>query len=652
MKGKYTQIIGYWSVLLALLCVSHSVCANAVTAPLHDEADFYLNLKDHSRYYIDDTSALEVNEIIEGQFDFAEISSKYIDFGLTQSRVWLKTSLQNTAAKSVRWRLTLNRQYNRESRVYLHRRGAPTELLLFNAETMAFSERPIAHPIMLVDFELSARETADVYIAYRSNNTTFLPIGVGSPTGVMQQLESGHAWNALLNGALLCMIIIATLLGRVIGWSLCVSFALYIAAGMVYVFNADGYNFQYFWPNSPQLNDPMNMALMLCMSFFGLNFCQQVFDLKKHAPRYSLVLTLFMGLTALFALLAVPAFGAKWFMVTGYFLVPIASILQLASGVYAMRQRLLGAVPYTLGAIVVVSSLIYATLAHLVPGRYDLDFTLDYGHFALFTECIAFGAAIVLRILGLRDERDWARAAQIKALQDKLELTSELHNSQKKYIRVRKKSDLRRIQIENLNHDIQQPLNSLRAAISKIDGANEATIEQLNSAFDYLESIALHENSEMAEGNPNPENANEVFSIDVILSNIESMFFEDAFQKGIQLRVRSSLAKVRTTPLDLMRITSNLVANAINNTERGGVLVAARIRPTHVDLEVWDTGLGIKDTEIEHYFEPHAKSKTSKGEGLGLSIVKSLSTRNQLPLDVISKPGQGTRFRVSIPRTV
>jgi signal transduction histidine kinase len=70
---------------------------------------------------------------------------------------------------------------------------------------------------------------------------------------------------------------------------------------------------------------------------------------------------------------------------------------------------------------------------------------------------------------------------------------------------------------------------------------------------------------------------------------------------------------------------------------------------------VGDDGPGIAAADLERVFEPfarlHADAGTPEGSGLGLAIARSLALRNGGELTVTSRPGRGSTFRLSLPRS-
>ncbi len=139
-----------------------------------------------------------------------------------------------------------------------------------------------------------------------------------------------------------------------------------------------------------------------------------------------------------------------------------------------------------------------------------------------------------------------------------------------------------------------------------------------------------------------------------VFQTINHLFTSRAEEKGLQLRLRASPLAVRTDPALLTSMLSNLVENAIKYTPHGGVLVVARQRADHVWIDVCDTGTGIASEHLEYIFEEFYQGNNpgrdrSQGLGIGLSIVRRLSVLLKHPVQVYSRPGRGSRFRVLVP---
>jgi len=626
------------------------IYAKPAPIALESEDDFYEPLRPHVHYFIDQSASLTIEDIQQSDIVFAPVETKYIDFGLSDGRIWLKFLLSNDTAERDQWRIDLARQYMQELDIYMVREGDSPKLVMHHTDQDAFHERSVASRYLAVDIEIAPLETVQFYVGYRSSITTFLPIAIASLDASANERANEDTVNWILNGALLAMFLLAILMTPIIGWRISLAFCLYIWGGSLYVFHADGYTFQYFFPNRPALNDTLNLSFMLLMPIFGLSFARVLFDTKKVFPKFDKVLLTIVITAAIFALLAVPMIKNNLFMVVGYWIVPIGAAAQMITGVLVLRRGLVGATPYLVGACFVLASFIYAVAAHLVPGSFNLDRTLDFGHLVLLIDSLAFACAIVLRMLAVRRERDEALQAELSATQKQLGLANELRKSQDDYHHARKIADLRRAQLSSVSHDLQQPLASLRIALDRIGGENEQMTEQMRAAFDYLESLALTEIRKAQEDtNDDHSRIVETFPVRAVLDNVKEMFRDEATKKGLSLRYKPSRANVSTDAVALMRAISNLVSNAIKHTDKGGVLLACRQRDERLRIEIWDTGPGMTEDEIIKLKERHQKGKKSSGSGLGLSIVSEISNDLDYDFEINSKPGKGTLAVLNLP---
>jgi signal transduction histidine kinase len=117
---------------------------------------------------------------------------------------------------------------------------------------------------------------------------------------------------------------------------------------------------------------------------------------------------------------------------------------------------------------------------------------------------------------------------------------------------------------------------------------------------------------------------------------------------------------VRADPEKLRQILVNLLSNAIKFTDRGGQ-IDLRCEghedpdsPT-VDITVRDTGIGISPEKLEAIFEPFVQvradlTRTAEGTGLGLAISRDLAEAMNGTLTVESVKGEGSTFRLTLPR--
>ncbi|TAG04728.1 MAG: hybrid sensor histidine kinase/response regulator [Betaproteobacteria bacterium] len=209
------------------------------------------------------------------------------------------------------------------------------------------------------------------------------------------------------------------------------------------------------------------------------------------------------------------------------------------------------------------------------------------------------------------------------------------------------------------SHDLRQPVHAIGLFADTLVGHVEAgetrdmvmRIQQSMRAMNGMLSELL----DISNLNAGTTRASvSAVSITGVLLHLDNEFGATARARGLELRLSAPDAWVQSDPVLLQRILQNLVANALAYTERGGVLVTARIRGDGLAIDVWDTGIGIEPGHLPRIFDEfyqigNVSRDRRKGMGLGLAIVRRLVDLLGHTLEVNTKPGRGTRFRVRVP---
>jgi signal transduction histidine kinase len=121
--------------------------------------------------------------------------------------------------------------------------------------------------------------------------------------------------------------------------------------------------------------------------------------------------------------------------------------------------------------------------------------------------------------------------------------------------------------------------------------------------------------------------------------------------RGLQLREKLA-RRLPLAPLDsgqMKQALVNLIKNAMQAMTRGGVLTLnTGSSGDWVWVDVSDTGGGIPEDKLNHIFEPFYTTK-KKGTGLGLMIVQRIVRQHGGRIELESRVGQGTTFRLRLP---
>lgn len=211
------------------------------------------------------------------------------------------------------------------------------------------------------------------------------------------------------------------------------------------------------------------------------------------------------------------------------------------------------------------------------------------------------------------------------------------------------------------SHDLLQPLNAARLFVSALAGrrmadGNRELVGQAASALDSIESLleALLEISRLDAGAIQPDIRPAPLAD--LFGALTAEFAAVAQRRGLALKVEPTGLWVNSDPRLLRRILQNFLSNAVRYTRRGSVSMAARSTPAGIVISVTDTGPGIAAADQLLIFEEFRRlgkrgenDTVERGMGLGLAIVQRAARMLDLPIGLISAPGEGACFSITVP---
>ncbi len=209
------------------------------------------------------------------------------------------------------------------------------------------------------------------------------------------------------------------------------------------------------------------------------------------------------------------------------------------------------------------------------------------------------------------------------------------------------------------SHDLRQPLQTISllqgmlekrvhdAATLKLVHRLDETVSTMSSLLDKLLDI-----NQLEAGIVRPAIVD--FPINGLLEEMRTEFTYHTATSGLDWHAVPSSLTVRSDPRLLEQIIRNLLSNAVKYTTEGKLLLGCRRRGDNLRIEVWDTGPGIPELELQAIFEEfhqldNPARERSKGLGLGLAIVQRLADLLGHKIDVRSRLGAGSVFTIEVP---
>jgi len=218
--------------------------------------------------------------------------------------------------------------------------------------------------------------------------------------------------------------------------------------------------------------------------------------------------------------------------------------------------------------------------------------------------------------------------------------------------------------LASMSHELRTPINALigysalllDGVLGEVNpkqrdalGRGRAAAEHLLALINDILDLAKIEAGKM------PLHLEDVSLRDVILEvtqQIEPMVRKK--QLEFLIEAAPDCPTIRSDRTKIKQVLLNLLSNAVKFTNKGSVVVEARCATAGVRIDVIDTGIGIRQSDLQAIWEDFRQVDQSRtrefgGTGLGLSITRKLLERLGGSVTVKSNYGEGSTFSVYLP---
>ncbi len=203
--------------------------------------------------------------------------------------------------------------------------------------------------------------------------------------------------------------------------------------------------------------------------------------------------------------------------------------------------------------------------------------------------------------------------------------------------------------VEALQEGIYDPVTPKQAAkLKQIEESGYHLLDLINDTLDLAKIGAGKMELEL-----------EAADVKAICQNSLQLTEQAAQVKGLRIVTSfdSQVTVIRCDVRRLIQILVNLLDNAIKFTPAHGTIglaVEGDLYQQAVRFTVWDTGIGIAETDLSRLFKPFVQldsslSRLYQGTGLGLALVYHLTELHGGGVSVTSMPGKGSRFTITLP---
>ncbi len=428
-----------------------------------------------------------------------------------------------------------------------------------------------------------------------------------------------------------------------------------------------GFGFTLFWPTLPVWNEYSPAILGNITAAVYLRFGVCYLNLGTHMPQLEKIVTVLLY-TSLFTGLAVFQ-QTKWLLSISSLILMTTSILILQASIKMSFKGIRYAWYFVAGnGMVLLSFILWALLQveMIEPNTFPLS-VKNITQLASGIQGVFLALGMIDRMQSMKQTILESKLQREKLVRMQAEQTQRLMQVQNAELAsanyaLKEVDQLKDDFLAKTSHELNTPLNGI-IGLSEILLDEQADFNEKDKR-EYLELIASrgeHLRVLVLELLEFAQTRRDVVKLYPEQINVEShvkkiliTFTQAAQNKNLNLVFDDKQqALVYVDARRFRQIISILIDNAIKYTDKGTIEVKLQTNEQETTIVVSDSGIGIKEEDLPHVFEPFKQiidtTRIREGAGLGLSICKHLVELHDGRIEIESAEGIGTSFRVTLP---
>ena len=213
----------------------------------------------------------------------------------------------------------------------------------------------------------------------------------------------------------------------------------------------------------------------------------------------------------------------------------------------------------------------------------------------------------------------------------------------------------------DVSHELKTPLSAIKGLSEILERDKDISTKERNEFISLIAKESLRMETILNDLLIISKMDRLDYELDIVRVDVKDMLEESS--RALKIQFKDKQLDLTTSfescilSIDknkFRQVMINIIKNAINYTDKGGVDIKGYIDKNKYFIEVQDTGIGIKETNYINIFKRFyrvdpTRSRDTGGSGLGLSICKNVVNKHGGEISVSSVVNKGTTFQIILP---